>query len=31
LHVQIKTSGGAKCNRAQLTPSPLGLTLLADL
>ena len=28
LHAQIKTGGGAKCNCAQLTLSPRGLTLL---
>ena len=31
LHAQIKTGGGVKCNRAQLTPSPRGLTLSVDL
>jgi hypothetical protein len=27
LHAQIKTGGAMKCNYAQLTPSPRGLTL----
>ncbi len=31
LHAQIKTGGGVKCNRAQLTLSLAGLTLFTDL